>query len=117
MLLCVFQECLFLVTVPSSEATRQGPSSNKSPVAEEAPGPPSGMNEVHEFMVHERIPESEDPSFFALTVGPIDKVCGLWRMPGLEEPKEEVFAGGDVQIPGILFNPESQIVGSVIRSR
>ena len=41
MLLCVFQEYLFLVTDPSLEETRQGPSSNRSPVAEEAPGPPN----------------------------------------------------------------------------
>ena len=106
----MFQEYLFLVTVPSLEAIRQGPSSNKSPVAEEAPGPPSRMNEFHEFMIHGRIIESEGfnssgPRRFALTIGPIDKVGSLWRTPGLKEPKEEVFTGGDIQISGILFNP------------
>lgn len=105
----MFQEYLFLVTAPSSEEIRQGPSSNKSPVAEEAPGPPSGTNKVHEFTVHERTTESEDFKIsgsrrFALTVGPINKVGGLWRTPGLKEPKEEVFTGGDIQISGILFN-------------
>ena len=54
MLLCVFQEYLFLVTVPSSAATLQGPSSNKSPVAEEAPGPPS---EINGLMADEQIPK------------------------------------------------------------
>ena len=79
-------------------------------MAEEAPGPPSGTNEDHEFMVHERTTKSEGSKFsgsrmFALTVGPINKVGGLWRTPGLKEPKEEVFAGGDIQITRILFNP------------
>jgi len=99
MLLCVFQEYLFLVTVPSSEATRQGPSSNRSPVAEEAPGPPGVMNELQSWN------KSQSRKGFALTIGPIDEVCSFWIMPGLEEPKEEVFAGGNVQIPRILFDP------------
>ena len=42
---------------------------------------------------------------FPLTVGPIDKVGSLWRTPGLKEPEEEVFTGGDIQVSRILFNP------------
>ena len=61
-------------------------------------------------MVHERVPESEGYKVlgsrgFALTIGPIDKIGSLWEMSRFEKPKEEVFAGGDVQISGILFNP------------
>ena len=99
----MFQEYLFLVTVPSAVAILQGPSSNKSPVAEEAPGPPSGKNEINELTVQERVPGQEIQKF-TLTVGPIDKIRSLRRVSGLEEPKEEVFAGGDVQITGILLN-------------
>ena len=78
----MFQEYLFLVTVPPSEATLQGPSSNSSPVAEEAPGPPREMNELQSRN------RSQIRKRFALTVGPIDKVGSLWRVPGLEEPKK-----------------------------
>ena len=42
---------------------------------------------------------------FALTIDPIDEICRLWRVSRLEEPKEKVFSGGDVQISRILFNP------------
>ena len=42
---------------------------------------------------------------FALTIGPIDEISGLWRVSRLEEPEEEVFAGGDVQVSRILLNP------------
>ena len=84
MLLRVFQEYLFLVTAPSLEAIWQGPSSNKSPVADEAPGPPRGTNEMHEWL--RRNPGTK--RVFVPTVGPINEISRFWRMPGFEEPKE-----------------------------